>query len=93
LSGRSARWVFAAALAATTGTAPAFDESTDGERSLPRSSEAVAWKLTTTYCATTSEAGAYDVNLRSNFGSHTAWVGTTSSRESSVRRASDTSTT
>jgi hypothetical protein len=74
LSGRSARWVFAAALAAT-GTALAFDESADGERSLPRSVEAVAWKLTTTYYATTNEPGAYDVNLRGNFGSHTGWVG------------------
>ena len=74
LSGRSARWVFAAALGAT-GTVLGFDESADGERSLPRSGEAVAWKLTATYYATTSQAGAYDVNLRGNFGSHTGWVG------------------
>ena len=53
----------------------AFDESGDGERHLPRSVEAVAWKLTTTYYATTNETGAYDVNLRGNLRSHTAWIG------------------
>lgn len=74
LSGRFAHWACAAALA-MAGTAVAFDESADGERSLPRSHEAVAWKLTTTYYATTNESGAYDVNLRGNLRSHTAWVG------------------
>ena len=67
-------WVLAAALA-TAGAAHAFDESADGERSLPPSEETVAWKLTTTYYATTNEPGAYDVNLRGNYGPHTAWIG------------------
>lgn len=70
-----ARWAFASALATAAGAAGAFDESGDGERHLPRSVEAIAWKLTTTYYATTNEAGAYDVNLRGNFRSHTAWIG------------------
>jgi len=39
---------------AAAGAARAFDESADGERSLPPSEEAVAWKLTTTYYATTN---------------------------------------
>jgi len=67
-------WVLAAALAAA-GAAHAFDESADGERSLPPSEEAVAWKLTTTYYATTNQPGAGDINLRGNLGPHTAWVG------------------
>ncbi len=70
-----ARWAFASVLATAAGAAGAFDESGDGERHLPRSVEAIAWKLTTTYYATTNEDGAYDVNLRGNFRSHTAWVG------------------
>jgi len=68
-------WVLAAALAAAGG-ALAFDESGDGERTLPPPhDEAIAWKLTSTYYSTTNEPGAYDVNLRGNFGPHTAWVG------------------
>ena len=68
-------WALAAWLAAT-GVALAFDESGDGERSLaPPDEAALAWKLTTTYYSTTNEKAAGDVNLRGNYGPHTAWVG------------------
>lgn len=67
--------MIAAALAAA-GAARAFDESADGERTLPPSpDETIAWKLTTTYYSTTNEKGAGDVNLRGNYGPHTGWVG------------------
>jgi hypothetical protein len=67
-------WILAAAFV-VAGTARAFDESADGERSLPPADEKVAWKLTTTYYSTTNEKGAGDVNLRGNYGLHTGWVG------------------
>ena len=68
-------WGLAAVFAAA-GAAHAFDESGDGERTrAPPPEETVAWKLTTTYYATTNEPAAYDVNLRGNYGPHTGWVG------------------
>jgi hypothetical protein len=66
--------VLAAALAAAH-PACALDESADGERSLAPAEERWAWKLTTTYYYATNEKGAGDVNLRGNYGPHTAWVG------------------
>jgi len=75
LSPARTAWAFVAALAAT-GAAHSFDESADGEHTRgPPPEEAVAWKLTTTYYYTTSEPGAYDVNLRGVYGPHTGWVG------------------
>jgi hypothetical protein len=68
-------WVLAAAIAAA-GPACAFDESADGERSLPPpADETAAWKLTTTYYSTMNEKAAGDVNLRGVHGPHTAWIG------------------
>jgi hypothetical protein len=61
---------------AAAGTAVAFDESADGERSRePAPEEKVAWKLTTTYYSTTNEKAAGDVNVRGVYGPHTAWAG------------------
>jgi hypothetical protein len=37
--------------------------------------EAIEYKLTPSYYRTSHQADAYDINLRGNLGSHTAWVG------------------
>jgi hypothetical protein len=37
--------------------------------------EAIAYKLTPSFYRTTNQPNAYDVNLRANLGTHTAWVG------------------
>jgi hypothetical protein len=56
--------------------AHAFDESGDGERGAPPSKEeGIAYKFTPTAYFTTNEHWAYDLNLRGNYGPHTAWVG------------------
>ena len=36
---------------------------------------AIAYKLTPSYYHTSSQPGAYDVNLRANLSTHTAWIG------------------
>lgn len=37
--------------------------------------EAIQYKLTPSYYRTSHQPDAYDINLRANLGSHTAWVG------------------
>jgi hypothetical protein len=37
--------------------------------------QAIAYKLTPTFYRTTNQPDAYDLNLRANYGAHTAWVG------------------
>src|SRR6187401_1338361 len=36
---------------------------------------AIAYKLTPSYYHTSSQPDAYDVNLRANLSTHTAWIG------------------
>lgn len=57
--------------------AQAFDESGDGEYALPRvrPEEAIALKFTPSVYFTSNEPWAYDLNLRANYGPHTAWIG------------------
>jgi hypothetical protein len=66
---------FSAICAATVLALATGAGAQDGRDDAPSKADTIAWKLTPTYYSSTGQAPAWDVNLRGNTDTQTAWIG------------------